>query len=62
MDDFDFEDNLGDLKEDDDNPNSFFPPVNKQGSRLSLNSGANRNSVMKQDQNHALPEPVSSNK
>lgn len=62
IDDFDFEDNLGDLKEEDENPNSFFPPVNKQGSRLSLNSGVNRNSVMKQnDNNYALPEPVSSN-
>lgn len=55
IDDFDFEDDLGDLKAT-ENDNSFFPPVNNTGSRLSLNG--NRPVAGSIQVPNSLPKPI----
>lgn len=57
LDDFDFEDDLGSLKgEDEQNDNSFFPPVNNTSSKANLNEKTN--SRLSKINDNKLPSAV----
>lgn len=54
IDDFDFEDDINDLKDDGD---AFLPPVNKPGSRLGLSDNTNKKPISSLNNSSALPVP-----
>ena len=58
MDDFDFEDDLDDLKRDiNQSPGSFFPPVNNNNSsKLIIDKDNSRKSVFRNNESKALPQ------
>ena len=64
IDDFDFEDDLEDLKDEANNKeSSFFPPVKNNQSRLNLGDGQQKSSLSKIDNKGPIfPQSIKSNK
>ena len=64
IDDFDFEDDLGDLKEDSKHQdNSFFPPVKNSQSRLNQGFSPEKQSLSKiENKGSIFPQSIKSNK
>ena len=60
---FDFEDDLDDLKDEDHNESSYFPPVKNTKSKQNLSSSIDKSSTSKvENKGSTLPQSIKTNK